>query len=125
MSTSEKRVRGLRGAITVDRNDESEIVSTTAELLRTMMERNNLELDDVISITFTATPDLDAGFSAAAARAAKLSLVPVIGAMEVGVKGGLERCVRVLMHIYTVTPPERLRHVYLKDARSLPSDLPE
>ena len=70
-------------------------------------------------------PDLDAGFSAAAARAASLSLVPVIGAMEVGVRGGLERCVRVLMHIYTSTSPEELRHVYLKDARSLPSDLPE
>ena len=125
MSTEEKRVRGLRGAITVDRNDEAEIVSTTAELLRIMMERNGLEADDLISITFTATPDLDAGFSAAAARAASLSLVPVIGAMEVGVKGGLERCVRVLMHIYTSTSPEELRHVYLKEARSLPSDLPE
>ena len=125
MSTSEKKVRGLRGAITVDRNDEAEIVATTAELLGVMMVRNGLAVDDLISITFTATPDLDAGFSAAAARAANLSLVPVIGAMEVGVKGGLERCVRVLMHIYTAAPPEKLRHVYLKDARNLPSDLPE
>ena len=125
MSTTEKKVRGLRGAITVDRNEEAEIVATTAELLGVMMERNGLAVDDLISITFTATPDLDAGFSAAAARAANLSLVPVIGAMEVGVQGGLERCVRVLMHIYTAAPPEKLRHVYLKDARSLPSDLPE
>ena len=125
MSINESRVRGLRGAITVDRNEEAEIVATTAELLTTMMERNDLDVDDVISITFTATPDLDAGFSAAAARAAKLSLVPVIGAMEVGVKGGLEHCVRVLMHIYTERSPAELRHVYLKEARSLPSDLPE
>ena len=125
MSTNERWVRGLRGAITVDRNDEAEIVATTAELLTTMMERNDLGVDDVISITFTATPDLDAGFSAAAARAAKLSLVPVIGAMEVGVRGGLERCVRVLMHIYTDRAPAELRHVYLKEARNLPSDLPE
>jgi chorismate mutase len=125
MSTTERRVRGLRGAITVDRNTEAEIVTTTAELLRVMMERNDLEVDDVISITFTATPDLDAGFSAAAARTAKLSLVPVIGAMEVGVRGGLERCVRVLMHIYTARAPADLRHVYLKEARGLPSDLPE
>jgi chorismate mutase len=125
MSTNERRVRGLRGATTVDRNEESEIVATTAELLTTMMERNGLGVDDVISITFTATPDLDDGFSAAAARAARLSLVPVIGAMEVGVRGGLERCVRVLMHIYTDRSPAELRHVYLKEARSLPSDLPE
>jgi chorismate mutase len=125
MSTTNKSVRGLRGAITVDRNEEAEIVATTAELLNVMMERNDLDADDVISIVFTATPDLDDGFSAAAARAASLSLVPVIGAMEVGVKGGLERCVRVLMHIYTARDPGGLRHVYLKGARSLPSDLPE
>jgi chorismate mutase len=125
MSTSERRIRGLRGAITVDRNEEAEIVATTVELLEAMMDRNDLAVDDIVSIVFTATADLDAGFSAAAARAADLSLVPVIGAMEVGVDGALERCVRVLMHIYTDKDPANLRHPYLKGARSLPSDLPD
>jgi chorismate mutase len=124
MSTKEKRIRGLRGAITVDRNEEAEIVATTVELLNVMIERNGLVPDDIVSIIFTATADLDAGFSAAAARALDLSSVPVIGAMEVSVAGALERCVRVLMHIYTTKDASELRHPYLKGAQSLPSDLP-
>ncbi|MGH2752811.1 MAG: chorismate mutase [Actinomycetota bacterium] len=128
MSTTpagEMRLRALRGATTASRNEEAEIVAASVELLRTLIERNGLAADDLVSIIFTATPDLDAGFSAAAARAADLSLVPVIGAMEVGVKGGLERCIRVLIHLYTARAAAELRHVYLREARSLPSDLPD
>ena len=124
-SDDEMRLRALRGATTAAQNEADEIVAASVELLQTMMARNHLDADDLVSIIFTATPDLDAGFSAAAARAAGLSLVPVIGAMEVGVQGGLERCIRVLIHLYTAREAAELRHVYLRKARSLPSDLPD
>jgi chorismate mutase len=44
---------------------------------------------------------------------------------ELAVEGGMPRCIRVLMHLYTDRSREELRHVYLGDARTLRDDLPE
>lgn len=117
------RVRGLRGAITVEADDAEAISAATAELLREMLERNEVAPEDLISVVFTATPDLTAGFPAAAARSLGISDVPLLCAAEIAVPGALPRCVRVLMHVYTDAERGSLRHVYLRGAEALRTDL--
>ncbi|MEA2460636.1 MAG: chorismate mutase [Actinomycetota bacterium] len=117
-----ERVRALRGASTSP-NDAAEITAATRELLAEMLERNGASHEDLVSIVFTATPDLDAEFPAVAARDLGISDVPLLCAVEIGVTGSLPNCVRVLMHLYTERTPDRLEHVYLRSAEVLRSDL--
>lgn len=117
------RVRGVRGATTVDVDAADAITSATAELLEAMLTRNGLAVDDLVSLVFTATPDLTAGFPAAAARSLGLSDVPLLCAQEIAVPHALPRCIRVLMHVHTDVARSELRHVYLNDAVDLRSDL--
>lgn len=122
MSTS-GRMRAIRGAITVERDEPDAIVGATEELLRTMLERNAVAPGDVVSIIFTATPDLTSEFPAPAARRLGLADVPLLCAAEIDVAGALPRCVRILLHIVGGDGSERARHVYLREARRLRSDL--
>lgn len=118
-------LRAIRGATTVDRDDREEIVSETAVLLREMMSRNGLAKDDLVSILFTSTPDLVSEFPAAAARGIGISDVPLICAREIDVKGAVPRCIRVMMHVYTDKGYGELRHVYMRNAHQLRTDLRE
>ncbi|HEX2054789.1 MAG TPA: chorismate mutase [Actinomycetota bacterium] len=119
------RVRGLRGATTVNSDTVEQVMEATAELLRTMIERNGIGHDDLITIIFTATPDLTSEFPAAAARSIGISDVPLLCATEINVKGAIPRVIRILMHIYTEKALSELRHVYLRDAQPLRTDLPQ
>jgi chorismate mutase len=109
----------------VPRDDAEAIVAATGELLEALFERNAVAPDDVVSMIFTATPDLTAEFPAAAARRVARRDVPVLCATELDVRGALGRCIRVLVHLYTERPRATLRHVYLGEARRLRTDLPE
>lgn len=119
------RVRGLRGATSVEQDTEEEVVEATVELVRTMLARNELETDDLVTIIFTATPDLTSQFPAYAARSIGISEIPLLCATEMNVKGAPPLIIRVLMHIYTDKSYKDLRHVYLKRARGLRTDLPQ
>jgi chorismate mutase len=124
-SQGDKLLRALRGATTVPANEADAIVAGTAELLRTMLERNDASIDDLVSVLFTTTADLNAEFPAAAARAIGIAHVPLMCAQEIEVPGDVSRCIRVLMHLYTDRDYASLRHVYLGEARQLRTDLPE
>jgi chorismate mutase len=115
----------LRGAITCDENTKSEIDAKTQLLVKEMLSRNDVTHDDLVSIIFTATDDLTATFPATGARALGLGDIPLLCMRELAVEGGMPRCIRVLMHLYTDRSREDLRHVYLGDARTLRDDLPE
>lgn len=116
------KLRALRGATTVDANEPEAILSATEELVREVMERNELEPDQMVSCIFTCTNDLDAEFPAVAARNLGLSSVPLLCAREIDVPGSLPRVIRLLLHCYS--DPERPpRHVYLREAESLRRDL--
>ncbi len=117
------KVRALRGATSVPGDDGAQIVQATIELLQEMLERNDVQPGDLISLFFTATPDLTAEFPAAAARRIGISDVPLLCACEIAVPGAVERCVRILMHFYTPRDYGNLRHVYLGEARRLRADL--
>lgn len=120
-------VAGLRGATTLDADSRDEVLSRTSELLEAMLERNGLTSDDVISLVFTATDDIRSEFPAAAVRAAGIADVPMLCARELGIdsESNIARCVRVLAHVVSDAPRGDLRHIYLRDARQLRSDLPE
>jgi chorismate mutase len=120
-----ERVRALRGAITLDDDSRDQVISKTARLLETMLERNGVAKADLISIVFTATDDVRSEFPAAAARSIGISDIPLLCARELDVEGAVGRCVRVLMHLYTEKEPADLRHVYLEGAVPLRTDLPQ
>ena len=122
---SSRRLRAIRGATTIAADDAEEIVAATRTLLEVILERNDIATDDLVSIIFTATDDLTAEFPAAAARSLGLAHVPLMCAREMAVPGDVPRCVRVLIHLYTVRDYASLRHVYLGEARQLRTDLPE
>lgn len=116
-------VRGIRGAITVERDTPEAILAATERLLRAIMERNPFTTDAVASALFTVTPDLTSEFPAAAARRIGWTLVPLLNFTEIGVPGRLERCIRVLIHLNTELTQEQIVHVYLDGATVLRPDL--
>lgn len=117
-------VRAVRGAIQVDADDRDAIIEATAELVRTVLDRNALEARDLISVVFTATPDLTAEFPAYAARAIGITDVPFLCATEIDVPGAMPRVVRLLAHVDTERARDEVRHVYLRGAAALRTDLP-
>jgi chorismate mutase len=116
------RLFALRGATTVDVNDAQAILGATEQLLREIMQRNELVPDDAVSCIFTLTEDLDAQFPAVAARDIGFSNVPLLCTREVPVPGSLPMVIRILMHYYAADE-HRPQHVYLGEARKLRLDL--
>lgn len=116
-------VRGIRGAITVDRDDPALILDATERLLTEIVTRNGFTPDAVASALFTVTPDLVSEFPAAAARRMGWTLVPLLNFTEIGVPGRLERCIRVLVHVNTDLGQEVIEHVYLDGAVALRPDI--
>ena len=121
---TDPRLVALRGATTVDRDESGDTRERTAELLRELLNRNALAVEDIVSIVFTATSDLQADFPAVAAREIGLSHTPLLCAQEIPVAGAVARCVRVLIHCY-LSIGAKAHHVYLHEARQLRLDLPE
>jgi chorismate mutase len=119
------KLLAVRGAITCDENTKEEITERTQRLVTEMMARNDIAHDDLVSLVFTCTEDLNAAFPAAGARAIGLGDVPLMCAREMSVPGALPMVVRILMHTYTDHARNELHHVYLEGARSLRDDLPE
>ena len=116
-------VRAVRGAIQVERDDPAVIVADTALLLTEVVCRNEIDIDDFISVVFTVTPDLASEFPATAARDLGLVDVPLLCATEIPVPDAMERVVRLLAHIETDRPRSAVEHVYLRGAARLRPDL--
>ncbi len=121
----EARVRALRGATTLEVDEREHLFERTQELIAGVFSRNELTEDDLISIIFTATDDVRSAYPAEAAREAGITHVPLLCTRELDVDGGIDRCIRILIHAYTPRTAHELRHVYLHDARQLRTDLPE
>ncbi len=115
-------LRALRGAITVQDNDADQSLEATEELVREVMARNELSTDDMVSVIFTCTDDLDAEFPAVAARRLGLSGVPLLCAREMRVPGSLPRVIRLMLHCYG-EEGRAPQHVYLREAVELRRDL--
>jgi len=118
-------LRALRGATTLEEDTAEQVGERVPVLVATMLERNGIVHDDLVSILFTATDDISSMFPATAARTLGLGDVPLICARELAIAGAMAHCVRVLMHFYTERSRNELHHVYLEGARGLRDDLPD
>jgi chorismate mutase len=116
-------VRALRGATRLTADDPAEMTEAVTELVTAMLERNGISTDELISMIFTATPDLVCMFPAAAARGLGLGDVPLICAREIEVPGALSRVVRVMAHADLDRSRAEVVHVYLRGAEVLRQDL--
>jgi chorismate mutase len=116
-------VRAVRGAVQVEANESAVILAGTAELVTEVMGRNDLSTDQVISVIFSATPDLDAEFPALAARKLGFQDVPLLCCREIPVQGAMPRVVRLMMHIETEQARTEIHHVYLRGAAALRLDI--
>jgi chorismate mutase len=117
-------VRALRGATQVDVDDREAVIDATAELVLAVLERNQLDTDALISIVFTTTPDLTSEFPAYAARTIGITDVPFLCASEIAVPGAMPRVVRLLALVDADITRAQARHVYLRGAAQLRTDLP-
>ncbi|MCX7709611.1 MAG: chorismate mutase [Clostridia bacterium] len=116
-------VRAARGAITVESNDANEIIQETKVLLSAILEENQLKIDEMISVIFTMTNDLNAAFPAVAARQIGWTSIPLMCMKEIEVPGSLEKCIRVLVQFNSEKGLDEIKHVYLKGAKVLRPDL--
>jgi chorismate mutase len=117
------RTLAIRGATTVDANTEDAILAAARELLTEIAGANHLVPEEVISVLFTMTPDLDAAFPTRAARDLGWTQVPLLDAQQPRVRGDLARCIRVLIHFQREHCPDSIHHIYLGAARTLRPDL--
>jgi chorismate mutase len=122
MTSLTPRLQGIRGATTVTRNEAKEILSATDELLRALIDANELEPDDIVSGLFTVTRDLDAVFPARAAEEYGWNIVALLHATEIPVPGSLPMCIRLLVHAYTPRSRAEIKHCYLRGATVLRPD---
>jgi chorismate mutase len=118
-------VRGIRGATTVEVNEKEAIIAATEELLSEICRQNDFHPEDIASVFFTVTSELNATFPAEAARARGWTLVPMLCATEIPVPGSLPMCIRVLIHVNTTKRQDEIRHVYLRRATALRPDWSE
>ncbi|MDC3415374.1 chorismate mutase [Aquibacillus salsiterrae] len=117
-------IRGIRGATTVEKNDETEIVQNTRQLVEEIVEQNNVKPEDIASVLISVTSDLNAGFPAKALRLIEgWTYVPVMCMKEIEVPGSLAKCIRVMMTVNTTINQQDITHVYQKNATVLRPDL--
>ena len=110
------KVRAIRGATTADENTKDAIVDATREMLESLVDENDFELDDVISAFFTTTKDLNAQFPAVAARKIGWVDVALMCSHEMFIADAQERCIRVMVHVNSDKTSKEINNVYLKEA---------
>ena len=118
------RIVAVRGATTIESNTWDSMEERVQEMLLAIMERNDIDHSDIVSVLFTATPDVTVAFPATAARGIGFGDIPLICASEIDVPGGTRLCIRVMLHIYSDRQRDAIRHVYLHGAQGLRDDLP-
>lgn len=113
----------MRGATQLEEDTREHMLDRVAELVTDVMAANGLDVDDFISIIFTATSDLVSEFPAYAARQLGFSDVPLVCARELEIEGSMPRVVRLMAHVETDVPRSDITHVYLHGAANLRRDL--
>jgi chorismate mutase len=116
-------MRGIRGAITVNKNEREEILAAVSELLSALIENNHIITEDIGAVIFSSTPDLDAVFPAVAARNLGWVDVPLFGTQEIDNPQGLGNCIRVLILLNTEKTQKEIKHIYLRGAQVLRQDI--
>ena len=117
-------MRGIRGATTIESDTPELIWLETAKLVTQMAEKNNIHVEDIVSVTISTTPDIVSAFPAKAVRTmGGWEYVPTMCMHEMNVPGALPLCIRVLMHVNTNISQRDVHHIYLNEAVQLRPDL--
>ena len=116
-------IRGVRGAICATENSREAIFDATRRLILRMLSANEIETENIASIFFTTSPDLNADYPAYVLREMGYLQIPLMCATEIDVPGGLPRVIRVLIHLNTDKRQSEIRHLYLGEAARLRPDL--
>lgn len=117
------KVRAIRGATQLEADTSEAMKDAVVELLVEIFRENEITTDDLVSILFTATPDIHSDFPAAAARTLDLGVVPLICAQEIDVAGALPLVVRVMIHAYSNRNHSEIKHIYRRGAQALRKDI--
>jgi chorismate mutase len=118
-----KQVRGIRGAIKLKENSRKAIFGATKKLIEAIMEANDVRVEDIASVFFTATGDLNADYPAYAAREMGWIHVPLLCAREMDVPGGMKMVIRILMHVNSEKAQKQINHQYLGETARLRPDI--
>ena len=115
-------LHALRGATTCENNSIDSIKKEVDKLIDELMKRNDLVPDQIVSITFSVTTDLDACFPAAVARKRRgWEKVALLDCQQMFVKGDLKKCIRLMAHVWL--PQEKSpQHPYMRKAKDLRPD---
>lgn len=117
-------IRGVRGATTVRADLNEEVLQETARLVQEMANTNKISPEDIASVIISTTPDITSAFPARAVRSLEgWTYVPVMCTHEMNVPNGLEKCIRLLMHVNTDKGQQEIQHIYLNNAVQLRPDL--
>lgn len=115
--------RGIRGAITVKKNEKDAIVFATEMLLEKIISVNKIKVEDIASVIFSVTKDLTKEFPAIAAREMGWLYTPLMCTNEIDIEGSLKKCIRVMMIVNSDKPQGKMKHIYLDEAQKLRPDL--
>ena len=117
-------VQAIRGATTVAEDSESAVRAACGLLFHEMMTANAVDYADMVSVFVTTTADIRSMFPAKALREeCGLDDVPLMGALEADIEGGLLLAIRVMLHINTDKPRNEIQHVFQGGATSLRPDI--
>ncbi|MFP4198791.1 MAG: chorismate mutase [Halanaerobium sp.] len=115
----------IRGAISVQKNTEEDILEATKKIMQSLMQANNLKKDDLISIITTTTDDLTKVYPGRALREIGYNLTPILCMQEMKVENSSQKMIRLLVHVNGNIDKSQVKHQYLKKAKNLRPDLVE
>lgn len=121
--SSSNSIRAVRGATCLTADNAAEMTEAVVELLTEIFSKNDIKTDEIVSIIFTATPDIHSSFPAAAARQLDLGSTPLICAQELDITGALERVIRIMATVESTKPKSEIKHIYLRGAEVLRQDI--
>ena len=116
------KIKFIRGATTASGNSIEEIEDAVVELIDELISRNSLSKSNILSITFTATKDLDACFPASIARKCNgLDSVAFLDCQQMYVSNDIDFCIRVMAQVL-LPSNNPIKHPYLRNAANLRTD---
>lgn len=114
---------GIRGATTININEEKEILSNTIDLMKKVIYDNVLETNKIAAIFFSCTKDITAAYPAKAVREMGFTDVPLMCFQEMDVQDSLQKCIRICVFYNGEIAKKDVRHIYLNNAKKLRPDL--
>lgn len=117
-------MRGIRGAITVEKNEAEVIREAAKVLVEEMVKKNNVAPDDIGAAIFSSTDDITAAFPASGARRITgFDMVPLFDARQMDVDGAMKMCIRALLLVDTDLKQREIHHVFMGETANLRPDI--